>query len=219
MYTGERLGLALQEAMAKKGVTQDVVAKEFSVSQPSVSEWRRLGRISKKHIPRLVSWFSDVVGPEHWGLPAAWADNASGIDPADFQSVRRVDVAFSNGHGQIVYQEDDKPPLVFRSDFLRRLGIPQGQALVVDADGVSNEPKIPDGSVVLVNKSDRERLNGDFFAFRVDGELLIKRLDVLQDIGILATAENPNFRPKTKVYTRADDFEVIGRAVWFGSLL
>lgn len=137
----------------------------------------------------------------------------------DFIAVRRADVRFSNGSGYVNYEEDDHPPLVFRADFLRRMGIAPGNAVVVEADGVSNEPKIPDGSVVLVNRGDRERLNGELFAFRVDGELLIKRLERIDGVGILATAENPNFKPKQVVYRDPPDFEVIGKAVWTGALL
>ncbi|WP_087865820.1 S24 family peptidase [Comamonas thiooxydans] len=139
----------------------------------------------------------------------------------EFTEVKHVNVRFANGHGKVSYEEDDKPPLAFRTDFLRKLGIKAGNAVVVEADGISNEPKITDGSVVLVNKGDTEHLRGDFFAFRVHNKLLIKRLERLAGIGILATAENSNFKPKTKVYAGSDldDFEIIGRAVWTGSLL
>lgn len=134
-----------------------------------------------------------------------------------FVEIARVAVKFSNGHGTVVHHEDNRPPLSFRSDFLRKLGIAEGNAVVVDADGHSNEPKIVDGAVVLVDRGDRERLNGDFFAFRADGELLIKRLERLDGVGIVATAENSEFRPKMKVYREGvDDFEVIGRARWMG---
>lgn len=150
---------------------------------------------------------------------AAEAAGISSSEDGEFMHVRRADVRFSNGTGQVVYEEDDKPPLVFRADFLRKLGIKNGDAVVVDSEGISNEPKIPDGAVVLVNRGDRERLNGDLFAFRVDGELLIKRLERIEGVGILATADNPNFKPKQKVYASVIDFEVIGRAVWTGALL
>lgn len=148
-------------------------------------------------------------------------ESVSALNPADFTPVRRADVAFSNGTGQVVYHEDEKPPLVFRTDFLRRLGIAPGNAVVVDAEGVSNEPKIVDGSVVLVNRGDRERLDGRFFAFRYDGELLIKRLERIEGVGVLATAENSNFKPKTKIYpaNAEDQIEVIGHAVWTGATL
>lgn len=163
-----------------------------------------------------ISDFSPRVAQELAAL--AGESHASG---GDFVKVRRADVKFSNGSGSIVYHEDEKPPLVFRSDFLRRLGIAPGNAVVVDAHGISNEPKIVDGSVVLINRGDRERLDGDFFAFRYDGELLIKRLQKVEGVGVLATAENPNFKPKTRVYSNAGEGEidVIGRAVWTGATL
>lgn len=205
--------------MELKGVTQQAVADEFVISQPSVAGWIKTGRIDKKHLTHLVEYFSDKVGMTHWGLPATWRPG-SGLDPDEFSFVRRADVSFANGVGKVAYTQDDKPPLVFRTDFLRKLGVAEGKAVVVDADGASNLPKIPEGAVVLVNTGDNERLDGDFFAFRVGEDLLIKRLQMLDEIGVLATAENPDFKPKQKVYRPGDDdFEVIGRAVWAGSRL
>lgn len=69
MLTGKELGDALEKAMAKKKVKQADVSEAFGVRQPSVSEWISTGRIGKKHIPTLIEYFSDVVGPDHWGLP------------------------------------------------------------------------------------------------------------------------------------------------------
>lgn len=137
-----------------------------------------------------------------------------------YVEVRRAGVKFSNGYGTVAYYEDEKPPLSFRKDFLRRLGIPAGKAVVVDADGDSNEPKIPRGAVVLVNTAQTERLSGQFFAFRADGELLIKRLETVDGVGVLATAENQTFQPKTKLYREGvDDWAIIGEAVWVGTTL
>lgn len=182
------------------------------------------GRISQLFDPeqsfgeRAARSLATSIGlsPEFFNTPSD-----SPFNPSEFTPVRRADVAFSNGTGQVIYHEDEKPPLVFRTDFLRRLGISPGNAVVVDAEGVSNEPKIVDGSVVLVNRGDRERLDGRFFAFRYDGELLIKRLERIDGVGVLATAENSNFKPKTKIYpaNAEDQIEVIGHAVWTGATL
>jgi len=215
------------------------VAQICGVSRPTVSNWfnnpEKVSTISRTHAEAICSrfgfgvsplWLSEGTGPRDAPAiePPATAEVAgapavSSSMKDEFVAVRRADVKFSNGHGQVTYEEDDHPPLVFRSDFLRRMGIAAGDAVVVEAEGVSNEPKIPEGSVVLVNRGDRERLNGDLFAFRCDGELLIKRLEKIENVGILATADNPHFKPKTKVYTNRADFEVIGRAVWTGSVL
>lgn len=139
-------------------------------------------------------------------------------EQSEFIPVQRADVKFSNGAGKVVYHMDDKPPLSFRADFLRKLGIAQGKAVVVDAEGESNLPKITPGAVVLVDQGDH-RINGDFFAFRDGDELLIKRLSIIEGVGVLATSENSDWKPKTKVYTNPESFEIIGRCRWVGAEL
>lgn len=68
MFSGPELGAALRAAMALKGVTQQQVADAFGVRQSSVHEWLKYGRVAKSRIEPLVVYFSDVVGPAHWGL-------------------------------------------------------------------------------------------------------------------------------------------------------
>lgn len=70
MLYGKELATALASAIELKGVTDADVARAFSVRPPSVFEWKQTGRMHKKHIPKLLSYFQDVVGPEHWGLDA-----------------------------------------------------------------------------------------------------------------------------------------------------
>lgn len=53
----------------KGNMSQTDLASEFGIRQPSVSEWIKYGRISKTHIPKLIEFFAEVVGPDHWGLP------------------------------------------------------------------------------------------------------------------------------------------------------
>ncbi len=75
MLSGLELAAAFSEAMRlkkeKTGATQKVVAAAFGVTQASVSEWTKFGRIGKKHLGQLVEFFSDVVPAEHWGLHEA----------------------------------------------------------------------------------------------------------------------------------------------------
>jgi SOS-response transcriptional repressor LexA len=68
MLTGSELGAAIATAIAAKGVTQKAVADEFGVRAPSVQDWIKRGTIDKSRLPKLWSYFSDVVGPQHWGL-------------------------------------------------------------------------------------------------------------------------------------------------------
>ncbi|MEQ8511545.1 MAG: helix-turn-helix domain-containing protein [Algiphilus sp.] len=81
MLNGERLAAALREAMAKKGVRNVDLAHEFGVKPPTISsDWRKKGRIGKRHIDHLIRYFSDTVPRSHWGLsddaPAGVAEPA-----------------------------------------------------------------------------------------------------------------------------------------------
>lgn len=133
-------------------------------------------------------------------------------DEAEFITVRRVAIKFSNGTGRIVVDEGAKPPLPFRADFLKTLGISQRNAVVVDADGDSNVPSIYEDGFVLIDRGQTEIVNGKFYAFRVNGNLLIKKLTRLDDGAILAVSENRAYEPR--VYRQGEDFEVLGRARW-----
>lgn len=233
-----RLGEVFPEPHARGFKTE--IAGVCEVTPASVSNWfgnpEKVQTISRENAEKLCvkyklkvspAWLAEGKEPKY--PPEAPRPSMKSLDIGaptvvraledDFVAVRRADVRFANGLGEIYYEADDKPPLVFRMDFLRRLGIKSGKAVVVDSRGISNEPKIRDRSVVLVNEGDKEHLDGDFFAFRYDGELLIKRLERVDGVGILATAENSNFRPKSRLYTNLDDFEVIGRCVWEGAEL
>jgi len=73
MLTGKQLGQAIAQAIALKKASGAIkreadVAAHFGVKQPSLADWKKRGTISKEKLPELWRYFSDVVGPEHWGL-------------------------------------------------------------------------------------------------------------------------------------------------------
>lgn len=68
MLTGKELGTAIAKAIKLKGVAKAAVARHFGIKPPSISDWVNRGTIDKAKLDDLFSYFSDVVGPEHWGL-------------------------------------------------------------------------------------------------------------------------------------------------------
>lgn len=68
MLTGEELGRAIRSAIRMKRVTQKAVAEHFGVKPPSIQDWLNRGVIGKEKLPELWRYFSDVAGPEHWGM-------------------------------------------------------------------------------------------------------------------------------------------------------
>lgn len=85
MLSGTKLGEALTAAMKLKGVGPTEVGKHFGIKAPSVKDWEKKGCIHKRHLGRLVAYFSDVVPPSHWGveqlemqtLASSWAPTDS----------------------------------------------------------------------------------------------------------------------------------------------
>jgi hypothetical protein len=86
MLTGPALGEAIEAARAKKGVTKKAMADHFGVEPPSIQGWVNCGTISKEKLPKLWAYFSDVVGPEHWGL-SAYAAPVSRFSDADVKQI------------------------------------------------------------------------------------------------------------------------------------
>lgn len=68
MLTGPELGAAIEAARIAKGVSKKKLADDFEVKPPSVQGWVKNGRIDKSKLMDVIAYFSDVVGPDHWGL-------------------------------------------------------------------------------------------------------------------------------------------------------
>lgn len=84
MLSGNKLGEALTAAMKLKKVGPTEVAQHFGIKAPSVKDWEKKGCIHKRHLGRLVAYFSDVVPPSHWGVEALEMQTlASSWPPSD----------------------------------------------------------------------------------------------------------------------------------------
>lgn len=75
MLTGQELGAAIDEARIIKNLSKKALAEHFRIAPPSVQGWIKTGRIDKSKLIEVIDFFSDVVGPEHWGLSERSAAN------------------------------------------------------------------------------------------------------------------------------------------------
>lgn len=190
MLTGEQLGRAISDAIQKKGVTQRAVAAHFGVKPPSVQDWIKRGTIDKGKLPALWAYFSDTVGPEHWGLtsfPGAGASTqqrpaASNVinltENPDYPAVRRVRFKLSAGASgfAVEYLDDDDAPIVFRRQWFESNGYDPEKLFAVRVANGSMEPGLNDGDTVVVNTAQTNPKDGVAFAVNYEGELVIKRL-------------------------------------------
>lgn len=136
---------------------------------------------------------------------------------SEFVDVARADVSISNGRGRLVFIEGRKSALSFRRDYLRRIGVSPAHSVIVSADGRSNEPEIMHGAVLLANRAPGQTIvNGKFYAFRYDGELIIKKLYRQDEGKVLAVAANPDKEEYPDQTYGLDEleFDLIGRIMW-----
>lgn len=81
MLTGPELGAAIEAARIAKGVSKKQLADDFSVKPPSVQGWVKNGRIDKSKLMDVIAYFSDVVGPSHWGMRPGFTYESLGEGP------------------------------------------------------------------------------------------------------------------------------------------
>lgn len=194
MLTGEKLGAAIEQARERKGVSKKALADAMGVKPASVQDWVKYGRIAKERINDLVAYFSDVVGPEHWGLDFAQVNPAATERPGDKVGeqtssagaynplpgpagqewpsptkedsvlVPQLDVVASCGDGCFHDHVLVSGGRVFTREQLRELGVPERAARMINASGGSMRPTIQDGRTVLINVEDTEPKENKIYA-------------------------------------------------------
>jgi transcriptional regulator with XRE-family HTH domain len=207
------------------GLTQEAFGQKFGIGNQG-AVWQFLnGRtaISMNAAKGFASGLRCEIADFSPRLAKEAAEVGSLVQPPeaeDFTTVARARVAFSAGHGAIIYDEARKSSLSFRRDFLRKLGVSENSAVVIDVEGRSMEPTIDDGAVLLVNRAYVQVTDNLIYAFRRDGELFVKRL-FRDGEGFRAVSDNPDksVYPDMLVGPKVPDVEMIGRAMWMGKKL
>jgi len=73
MLKGKEFGVAIARAIQLKldsGAvkTKAEIARHFGMKPPSLADWVKKGSVAKDKLPELWRYFSDVAGPDHWGM-------------------------------------------------------------------------------------------------------------------------------------------------------
>ena len=113
MLKGKEFGEAIKSAIDMKlqrnlAPSKAEIARHFNMKPPSLSDWVKKGSVAKDKLPELWRYFSDVVGPAHWGMtedewPAGLpADQSPSADQK--KEIYRV----RNGKAQKFVHEDEE---------------------------------------------------------------------------------------------------------------
>lgn len=111
--------------------------------------------------------------------------------------------------------------LAFKRSWLRTTFEAEPETLmIVEMEGEAMEPALRDGDLLLIDTA-QPRLRGDgIYAFRVQGTLAIRRLQMKLDGSVVISSDNPTAGPsETFSAENARMLDIVGRAIWAGGRL
>lgn len=195
-----RLNAALDQMDPRP--TQAELARAADVKGSSVSAWlngptKSLGK-ALLPIARLLNvnpeWLNTGRGPMR---PAATATSPryrvaeAGAD-ASASEIHLIDARGSCGGGSIVWDMDDREPLIKEAAWFKRYGVKPANLFAVFADGDSMAEFIVDGDIVIFDKSKTTPKTGSIFLIDHPDGLRIKRLRRDIDGSWVLESMNPN---------------------------
>ncbi|MFB2530996.1 XRE family transcriptional regulator [Paracoccus sp. p3-h83] len=124
-------------------------------------------------------------------------------------------VRASAGPGAVPISEQAESIVSFQRRFLKDQGAAPESCSVIWARGDSMMPTIPDGSILVVDSSQREVSNGCIMVIGVGDDLLVKRVRRRLDGLIDLISDNTAYAPETLGPDALAQLRVIGRVVYF----
>jgi phage repressor protein C with HTH and peptisase S24 domain len=132
---------------------------------------------------------------------------------ADTWECPLYDIEFSAGSGREPWG-DEKPVEVLQlpGAVVRDLFRPRGRTVAVRVAGDSMEPTIRDGAIAILDTSvTRVDRDGQVYAVRVDGALLMKRARWIVGSGVHLSSDNPSVPPVQLSMSETERLTVLGR--------
>lgn len=199
--------LKAKSEMRSKGITQEQMAEHLEVSQGGLSHWlngRReadidvIERIAKKLGLTLAELVQDDdsipnMPPNTEYQPVIAWDTPEDLPPDQFVIIPRYDIVLSGGNGVVNYVVNKKAQgMAFMRSWIQQKRLNPKNLISVVLEGKSMEPTLPDGSVVLIDRSKTEVEPGrKVYALRYGDELRIKRLSRRFDGALVIESDNP----------------------------
>jgi len=208
MLSKEKLGQAIAAAIELKKASGAIrkeaeVARHFGIKQPSLAAWKNRGTIGKDKLPELWRFFSDVVGPEHWGM-SAWPMSSEASESDSVVTMPRTDIArfdvldivASCGPGVV---NTDYPEIVHAIEMpvemaRRMIGRTDSAVKVIRASKDSMHPTINPNDLLFVDTSVIEFKGEGVYLIQHGGDLLCKRMSRVGKT-LMVTSDNAHYPP------------------------
>ena len=207
----------LLQLSADRGVSLSELSRMIGRNSTYLQQFVRKGSPRKlEEVDRatLARFFG--VGESQLGAPEEKSSESAGKIPrGDWMDVPRLPLGASAGPGAFADGERAIGTLRFSSRWLRGQGLDPAMLSTILVQGDSMAPLLQDGDEILVDRTPRPPRDG-IHVMRVDGALLVKRLDTGRPGVVRLLSDNPVYGA---VELPAAEVDVIGRVVWKGGRL
>ncbi|ACL73559.1 putative phage repressor [Thioalkalivibrio sulfidiphilus HL-EbGr7] len=211
--------------------SQAALAQQLGVHKNSIGNYERGERTPDADFLRKLmdagynaNWVITGEGPMRLGEPEPAAPQAAPEHMIqevgeEYALVPLYDVRAAAGHGAVVEEEQVTDSLAFKRQWIHQeLHANPADLYLIYVDGESMEPTLRPGDVILVDRRSAQAVPRDgIYVLRMDGSLLVKRLQRLPGRKVKVTSDNPAYEPfELALDTPGEDLAIIGRVVWSG---
>lgn len=205
---GEMCGWEGKSAQARIG------NYEKDLREPGIDDLKKLARALGTTVTYLIGETS-IAEPNH--------RVESGEPDPQYAVITQYTATGSAGDGYDNNHVEVKGGLVFKLEWLKRLNLKAENLCVIYAEGMSMEPTITDGDVLLLDSSQREPISGKIYALRrPNGEISIKRLIQTHTHGWIIRSDNRDdvkYPDEPATDTEIGHLQIEGRIVWHAGTL
>lgn len=213
----------IREAASIKGMNIKEFSEALGVSYRTVQNYisgeRGIGSdflaAAAERLGVSATWILTGVGaplitPEHPNecLP----DGKNTV--SDFEQIPRYQVDAAAGHGATVEDEAVSGHYAFNRKWLTRRNLNPKNLAVISVRGDSMEPRLRDGDLIVLDKSQTDIADGRAFVLRLGTDLVVKYIQRLGASRISLLSANTFYPPREIDLDKIDgEAEIIGRVV------
>lgn len=143
-------------------------------------------------------------------------DEESDSNPASsFVQIPRYTVSASAGNsGSFISEPMDITYYAFSLQWIKRRGLDPKELQIIEVKGDSMEPKLWDGDLILIDRTQNEPRDGRAFVVRVWDEFVVKKVQITGQSAISLISANSEYPPRELKLPLDDrDFQIIGQVV------
>lgn len=230
----EKLGYNLIDFAAKSGVSKGSQRLYEKGSAPTADYLVAIGELGADIVYVLTGRRGQDIEPRKGtsvrkldGTVIATYEGSQNLDGGNELAVSELDhagfillpmydgVHASAGAGVTPISEHANAVLAFERQFLRDRGAVPDSCTVIKARGDSMTPTIPDGSLLVVDHSQREVANGYITVIGVGDDLLVKRIRRRLDGMVELISDNAAYAPEVIAADRLEQLRIVGRVIYF----